>query len=638
MKRSGVIWGIVACAVAVGLLAFAARARRAPEEEEGPEVEPLVEVRVATAETREVSPTVVVTGRIQALPNEETQLSAPIEGRLTRVVAREGSTVSAGELLAEIENRDLAGAVTAAQGSLAEADADRQKAELTAKRRVEDEKGQVAQAEAALQGAQAKLDLLRAGARPEQIQQARAELAREEAKLAALEHGTRPEDIAAARHALAAEQADLERLRKGPLPQEVSEAEQELAAAQAELDQLRAGPRPQEILEARAKVRAATTAQETADAEAKRQSRLYDNGISSLAQKQAAAAAAATAASELESARQQLSILEAGTRKEEIRAQEARVRQAEAALDVVKAGSRPEAIAAQEAKTRAVEQELRKAEAGPRPEELDEQRAQVEGMRKALELVQAPPRLEDVSAAEAAVRDAGAALDMARAGRFETQAVATDVHAAEGRHGQAAGSLQIAQAVLGKSVIRAPIDGTVAKVLANAGETVSPGTPILELLNLNAVQLRGRVSVSDLVLLSVGQEASIEVEGIEGRTLAGRVAVIKPDIEPETSTGEVVIWLPNDDAALREDMFATAKIAVGPTPRVVVPRDAVVPREGEQFVYVVDEESVAHETLVETGEATDGFVEVLKGLSGGEIVVTEGAFGLPEEAPVSIRQ
>jgi multidrug efflux pump subunit AcrA (membrane-fusion protein) len=81
-------------------------------------------------------------------------------------------------------------------------------------------------------------------------------------------------------------------------------------------------------------------------------------------------------------------------------------------------------------------------------------------------------------------------------------------------------------------------------------------------------------------------------------------------------------------------MFATATIDIEGIERVVVPSDAVISSEAEQLVYVVDEENIAHETPVTTGRTLDGRTEILDGLNGGERVVTEGAFGLPDGAEV----
>jgi multidrug efflux pump subunit AcrA (membrane-fusion protein) len=74
---------------------------------------------------------------------------------------------------------------------------------------------------------------------------------------------------------------------------------------------------------------------------------------------------------------------------------------------------------------------------------------------------------------------------------------------------------------------------------------------------------------------------------------------------------------------------------------VIVPTEAVVSAEAEQRVYVVEpsedgEGLVAHKVPVELGRAEEGMTEILAGLSGGEQVVIQGAYGLPDEAKVTI--
>lgn len=626
--------------VGVALLAWAAFLHGpAVEEAEEPEVEPEVVVRLAEATARPSSLRIRLEGRVEPLPERESRISPPIEGQVRRVAVREGDRVTAGQVLIEMHNADLAGMVTAASGALDEARAAEERARQAVGLRGVTESTTVTQAEAALGQAESKLALLRNGARPQEIEQARASLREEEAKLAALQSGSRADVVSGARHAVEAERADLDRLRSGSRTQDISAAGAALAVEEADLARLEAGARPEERAEAEARLESARIGFDAAEAERKRKERLSAEGVVSRAEAQSAAASAATARADYESARQQLAIARNGAREEEVRAQKARRDKAAAELDALRAGSRPEEIAEQEARLHAAEAALRDTQAGPRPEEIDGQRAVVERARTALELITAPPRVEDVGQAEAEVRDARAALDLARAGHFETSAVRSDVSAAAGRRRAAEGSLRTASATLAKTVIRSPIGGTVSRVLVNGGEMASPGTPVIELLDLQAVRVRARVSVGDLALVSVGQQVELHVDGLPDRAFRAGVAVVSPEVDPETHTGEVALWLPNEDGALKEGMFATGSLEVEGLHAVVVPTTAVVSSEAELVVYVAepDDEGAglfARRTPIEAGRVEDDEAEVLRGLSGGERVVTEGAYGLPDGAAI----
>jgi len=619
----------IALFVPLAWLAFRPRGSGAADEEE-PEVEPLVRVHVEVARSALVTSEVTIDGRLEALPDQEARLAAPVEGRLVRVAVREGQTVKAGQLLAEIRSPSLSGAVTAARGAVAASEAAVERARRTSDSRSAEERTDIAQAEAALEAAQAKLGLTQAGPRPEEVRQAQAELDREVAKLQELERGERPEDIAAARQAVAAEQAALDALRHGPLPQEIAAQEAVVAAERAELRKLEAGPRRQELIQAQSAAKSAQTALDAARSEVQRQARLFADGISSLAAKQAAEVAYASAESAYEAAAQNLAMLREGTRAEDVEAQRARVRREEAELDRLRSGTRAEAVAGQEARLRAAQEALRKAEAGPRPETVTGQRAEVERARQALAVLRAGPRPEEVQAAQAAVADARAALDRAKAGHFQTQAVLADVRAAQAQREQSVGALETAEGLLAFTRVSAPVSGVVGRIMANTGEMVSAGAPLLEVLNLNSLQLRGRTPLSELGSLAIGDTARVKVDGLAERIFEGRVAVVGADVDTETNTGEVVVWLENAQHVLKEGAFATATIATAGVERVTVPAQALVSEEAEQFVFVADADDVARKVAVTVGRRQGDMAEIVSGLKAGERVVTVGAFGLED--------
>lgn len=183
----------------------------------------------------------------------------------------------------------------------------------------------VAQAEAAMQRAQARLAQLRAGARAQDVEVARAALQAAEARYNQVIAGAREQERAQAQA-----QADQAVKRADSARQRVVQAELALKMAQDDLQRMeqlvaqRAVPQ-QSVDQARTRV---GTAQ--ADLEAAR-------------------AEHAGAMAQVTSARQQLSLVQAGARKEEIDAARADVRRAKAQLDLVMAGARREEVAAAEA-------------------------------------------------------------------------------------------------------------------------------------------------------------------------------------------------------------------------------------------------------------------------------------------------
>jgi HlyD family secretion protein len=124
----------------------------------------------------------------------------------------------------------------------------------------------------------------------------------------------------------------LARLDAEPYQKEVDEARAQAAALQARLQLLEAGNRPQEIAQAQAMVREREVTAENAERLFKRQQELLASKAVSVQDRDDAEARAREAAARLKSAREQLALLEAGFRPEEIAQAKADLRRAEAAL------------------------------------------------------------------------------------------------------------------------------------------------------------------------------------------------------------------------------------------------------------------------------------------------------------------
>jgi HlyD family secretion protein len=221
-----------------------------------------------------------------------------------------------------------------------------------------------------------------------QLIQAQAQLATAEANLNKLLAGNRPQEIAQAQAQLAAAQANLNKLVAGNRPQEIAQAQAQLAAAQANLNKLVAGNRPQEIAQAQAQLAAAQASLQQAELNMNQNQRLYRAGAISQRDFETSRTAYATAKAQVDQLQQGLNLQKSGTRIEEIAAARAQVEQLQQALQLAQAGSRPEEIAGARAQVEQFQQALQLVQVGSRPEEIAAARAQVESARGALQTIQ----------------------------------------------------------------------------------------------------------------------------------------------------------------------------------------------------------------------------------------------------------
>jgi len=146
--------------------------------------------------------------------------------------------------------------------------------------------------------------------------------------------------------ALEQAQADLDRMQRGNRPEEIEQAEATAKGSQAALESARNGPRKQEIDQAQADYAAANAEAANAEVFFKRMEKLAATDTISKQQFDDARDKRKAAAQRAESANQRLALLQAGTRSEDIHAAEARYKQAEAAAVLARKGFRREDIEA----------------------------------------------------------------------------------------------------------------------------------------------------------------------------------------------------------------------------------------------------------------------------------------------------
>ncbi len=157
---------------------------------------------------------------------------------------------------------------------------------------------------------------------------------------------------------LAQSQALLDQARAGSRPQEIAQAKARVAQAQAQLDQARAGNREQDIGQAQAQVESAKAQVNLTQARVNRYRELTREGATAQDQLEQYISEDRRAKASLAESQKRLSLLESGTRSEEISAKEAALTEVQAALVLLQNGTRPEEIAQRQAAVKAAQAQL----------------------------------------------------------------------------------------------------------------------------------------------------------------------------------------------------------------------------------------------------------------------------------------
>ena len=192
------------------------------------------------------------------------------------------------------------------------------------------------------------------------------------------------------------------------------------------------------------------------------------------------------------------------------------------------------------------------------------------------------------------------------------------------------------EAKLAKSEIRAPFSGVAGLRQVSEGAYVAAGTDIARLDKIDQLKLDFRVPETFLGQLKPGLAVSVAVDAFPQASFPGKIYAIEPAVDEQTRTVLARARVANPELRLRPGMFARVQLTLGVRENAVwIPEEAIVPRGQESFVFRVVE-GKAELVQVQTGTRKVGEVEIIKGLAGGDVVVTEGTQRLAPGMQVSI--
>lgn len=313
---------------------------------------------------------------------------------------------------------------------------------------------------------------------------------------------------------------------------------------------------------------------------------------------------------------------------------------AQARLDQLRTGSRPQEKFRDRAAVLQAEANLKIAQADyERSEKLYH-----DGVASKAELDNAVARRDTAAALVEAARQSSAMTDIGPR--------AEEIRAAEAQVQQMRAALDYAKTQLEATQIKAPVSGTVLQRIVERGEMVSPSafggsgarTSVVDLADLTDLQIELDISQSDFARLKMGQRAEIIPEAFPNLRYTGYIEEIAPEANRAKSTVQIKVKVENPNEQLRPEMNARVNFLSDKAPsnsnqsagRVLVPKEAVVRKDGGAFVFVVKGNTVEQRTI-RPGEETADAYYVLDGLSGNESVAIAGVDKLRDGDRVKIQ-
>ena len=481
-------------------------------------------VKIAIPQRGKIEQKVTYTGSLEAAAKVE--IYANTSGKLVILKVDEGDQVNKGDVLAETDSRELHIALKQSQATLKAAEAQLLTVKATAQIII------AAQAKAA----QASLD-------------------------AAL--------------------AQLEQAKALSLPQATAQFEQAKAgvtAAEANLKKAMEGARNQEVQQAKAAVSGAKAGLENARVNFDRVQKLHQKEAISDQNLDNAKAQLDSAKAQYESAVEQLSLVEEGTRPEDISAAEAQLNQAQASFALAQL-----TIDTEDWKTQ-------------------------------------------ITMAESQVRQAEANLLSAQK-KVNIRAWEYDIAAVQAQFDQANEQVNLAKKRFTDATIISPVNGIVVNRNADLGDYASTasgpgGKPILTIVKVDVVKAIFTVAEADLSNVADGTAVSISTGQ---QHIAGKISFISPIVEPENRTVRVKAEIPNPAYRLKPGMFVEVKIdRSAPDDSLLLPREAVLEiQNGIGHVFIAADGSARQQT-VKVGLAWGEKISILEGITDSTPVIVNG--------------
>jgi HlyD family secretion protein len=248
---------------------------------------------------------------------------------------------------------------------------------------------------------------------------------------------------------------------------------------------------------------------------------------------------------------------------------------------------------------------------------------------------------KDLDSAAVSLAQARSAYRVAKKHLDDLNAVGKQgaLRSASGQLASAKGKLMNSEAQLSYSEVRSPINGVVTDRPLYPGEMASTSAALLTVMDISQVIAKAHIPQSDALLLHKGDQAAITMAGLE-KPVAGKVSLVSPALDPNSTTVEIWIQAANADQHLRPGM--TAQIAITAQTvkdALVVPASALInAKEDAAQVMVVDAQSQAQSRDVRVGIQSGQQAQIVSGLKPGEVVVTVGAYGLPDKTKVKVEK
>lgn len=559
---------------------------------------------------------VSIPGSGQVLAEDQVDVKPEASGKITSLLVKEGDSVQAGQVIAEIDRRDALKSVRSASQSVRDAEISLASSRLSLQKLKQPaDAGNLLQAQDALNQARRDLEKLMEPAEDTDIRSAEADIASAERDARLSADGKTPQIV---------------RTEYDDMVPVLTSASTLVQNALLDTDAVLGVDNPNQNI-AYARVLSALNTGYRVNAEAhylaaKRDVEAAKTAIQPLAYQNEDATKIDTAVVLIKAALQSMSVVLKDTR-EALLNTPATITFTQSNIDSLRSGiqthlnnidTKQSAVVAQETSIENAKTTYQKSQVT-----LDKARIALDKLKKG-------PEARDIASAQEKVQEREQALADLKKGpdAIDLASAQNTVDQRQFSLESARDQLAEAQESLNDYSIRSPFDGVIVKRSARLLDTVSPSTAIVILATHRKI---AQISLNeiDISKVKLGQKATLKFDAIDGLTMTGEV--VQMDQAGTVSQGvvnyNVKIGFDTSDERVRAAMSVQASIITDTKVNVVVVPNAAVKSSGEQsYVQVMlntQPGTAPQNKNVEVGIANDSYTEIVSGLNEGENVVTQ---------------
>lgn len=194
-----------------------------------------------------------------------------------------------------------------------------------------------------------------------------------------------------------------------------------------------------------------------------------------------------------------------------------------------------------------------------------------------------------------------------------------------------------------KFTIRAPFSGVIDDVIKDQGTVVAPGpgAEIFRIVNLSNMFIEADIPESYITDVTIGKYVEIDFP-VLGKSLETKVRQTGNFINPANRTFKIEVGVPNNDRSIKPNLTAKLKINDYTNAEAILIPQSIISENanGEQYVYVIknlnNDKGIATQTIVKTGKTQGDVIEILKGVTSGDVLIEAGARSVKNGQEVKI--